>query len=577
MTNVPASSPSLAKKGRPLQNGKHPVVMSENDRVWLKYCGFLELSIPQFMSIQESLLLQQAEKAVHCPLGKRLMGTRVPANLAEYRHLVRLTTYDDYLPELDAGDVKALPEEPHIWASTSGAGGDCRRVPYTLEAYQRSLDSLMAVFILACSRQKGHSSLMEGDRVLYNVAPAPYLSGILATGASQTFNLRPVIPMDLHDGIDFREKITRGFEMGLRNGVDIMIAMTSVLVKTGNEFSQASRKSNLSRHLSHPGELLRIIRAYLQSKLENRTMLPKDLWPVKALIGWGIDTSIYRDLVKKYWGVYPYEFHACTEAGIIAVQSWTRRGMTFIPHSNFYEFIPETEWLKSRYDVFYEPRTVLLPEVKAGERYELVITSFHGMPFFRYRLGHLVRITALEDGEAGIYLPQMVFEARADDLIDIAGFTRVSEKTVAQAIASAGIDCEDWTVRKETRESKPVLHLYIELNNGYSPEGMAPALHRELIKTDPGYHDLAAMMGIEPLEVTVLRPGAFGDYYLRKSEAGFELAQRKPPRVNAPDELIEELVGDVQVISVVKRRAISENVNTDGGSDSKDLPVHNGN
>jgi hypothetical protein len=524
--------------------------MSENDRTWLRFCGFLELPMEQFMSIQESLLLQQVEKVARSRLGKKLMGCRVPASLAEYRHAVPLTTYEDYLPELDPGDITALPDEPAVWASTSGAGGRNRRVPYTQEAYRRMLDNLMAVFILACSRQKGDSSLMEGDRVLYNVAPFPYLSGLLAAGASRKFNLRPVMPVDMHDGIDFREKITRGFEMSLRTGVDIMIAMTSVLVKTGSEFHRMSGKGGLSGHLSHPGELYRIIRAYLKSKLENRTMLPKDLWPVKALIGWGIDTSIYRDLVKKYWGVYPYEFHACTEAGIIAVQSWTRRGMTFIPHANFYEFIPEAEWLKSREDVFYEPRTVLLPEVKAGERYELVISSFYGMPFLRYRLGHLVRITALEDVEAGIYLPQMVFEARADDLIDIAGFTRISEKTMAQAIAGAGIDCEDWTVRKETRGDKPVLHLYIELNNGYPLHGLAPVLHRELTKTDPGYHDLAVMMGIEPLEVTVLRHGAFGDYYLRKRAGGLELARTRPPRVNAPEEAIRELTGEGLKVSV---------------------------
>lgn len=252
MTNVPARSSSLLKRGRLVPNSKYPVVISENDRIWLKYCGFLELSLPQFMSIQESLLLQQIEKSVRCKLGKRLIGTRVPSNLAEFRHLVALTTYEDYLPELDPGDIKALPEPPHVWAWTSGAGGGSRRAPYTQEAYQRSLDSLMSVFILACSRQKGHSSLMKGDRVLYNVAPTPYLSGILAAGASRTFNLRPVMPLDMHNDIDFREKITRGFEMGLRTGVDIMIAMTSVLVKTGKEFDQVSHKGNLSKHLSHP-------------------------------------------------------------------------------------------------------------------------------------------------------------------------------------------------------------------------------------------------------------------------------------------------------------------------------------
>jgi hypothetical protein len=526
--------------------------MSENDRVWLKYCGFLDLDLPQFMSIQESLLLQQLEKAVHSTLGRKLIGDRIPASIEEYRRLVHLTDYEDYLPELNSDNDTALPQDPHIWASTSGAAGVCRRVPYTLEAYNRALDNLLAVFILACSRQRGQSSLIEGDRVLYNVAPPPYLSGILASGASRVFNLRSVMPPDIHDGMDFQEKITKGFEMSLRTGVDIIIAMTSVLVKTGNEFNQMSKKSNLSRHLMHPGELMRVSRAFLRSKLENRKILPRDLWPVKALIGWGIDTSIYRDLVYKYWGAYPYEFHACTEAGIIAVQSWTRRGMTFVPHSNFFEFIPESEWLRSRKDIFYEPHTVLLSEVKPGERYELVISSFYGMPFIRYRLGHLVRITALEDAKAGIYLPQMVFEARADDLIDIAGFTRVSEKTVTQAIASANIDCEDWTIRKEIREGKPTLHLYIELTNGSMGTDLGPVLHSELMKADPGYHDLAAMMEIRPLQITVLRPGTFRDYYRRRQQSGSQLAQRRPPRVNASDDIIAGLLrpGDKPVVPV---------------------------
>jgi len=549
MTGQMLKTHVFANREIPVEKNNYPVVMSEYDRVWLKYCGFLDLDLEQFMSIQESLLQQQLDITILSPLGRKLIGNNVPEDIDNFRRQVRLTEYEDYLPELNSDS----PEEPHVWASTSGADGGCRRVPYTSEAYKHALDNLMSVFILACSRQRGQSTLTEGDRVLYNVAPAPYLSGILATGASRIFNLRSVMPPDMHDGMDFREKITRGFEMALRTGVDIMIAMTSVLVKTGNEFNRMSGKKNgLSRHIMHPGELMRVSRAYLRSKLENRPILPKDLWPVKALIGWGIDTSIYRDLVYQYWGAYPYEFHACTEAGIIAVQSWTRRGMTFLPNANFIEFIPEAELLKSRKYTFYEPRTVLLPEVKSGERYELVITSFYGMPFIRYRLGHLVRITAPEDAEAGIYLPQMVFEARADDLIDIAGFTRVSEKTVTQAIASARIEYEDWIIRKEIKDGKPTLHLYIELTNGSQSDNLSPLVHNELAKADPGYHDLVAMMEINPLEVTVLRPGTFRDYYDERQKNGLALGERKPPKVNTSDDIVAELLGtgDKRVVPV---------------------------
>jgi phenylacetate-coenzyme A ligase PaaK-like adenylate-forming protein len=215
--------------------------------------------------------------------------------------------------------------------------------------------------------------------------------------------------------------------------------------------------------------------------------------------------------------------------------------MTFLPHSNFYEFIPESEWEKTREDAFYEPRTVLLPDVQVGQRYEIVITSFYRMPFVRYRLGHLIRITALEDELTGIRLPQMVFEARVDDLIDIAGFTRISEKTVTSAIANSDIGYEDWTIRKEIKDGKPALHLYIEANNGFKPEELAITVHDELMKTDPGYHDLTNMMDIHPLQVTVLPVGAFDTFYRRRQENGADLAQSRPPKVNAPDDIIEEL------------------------------------
>jgi len=135
-----------------------------------------------------------------------------------------------------------------------------------------------------------------------------------------------------------------------------------------------------------------------------------------------------------------------------------------------------------------------------------------------------------------------VFETRADDLIDIAVFTRISEKTISQAIVNAGLIHEDWAIRKEVNHDKTSLHLYIELNGEYPRENIVSVLHKELTGLAPGYRDLEQMMDIRPLEVTVLRPGTFGDYYIRQRDRGAELMQRKPPRMNTPDDIIGELL-----------------------------------
>jgi hypothetical protein len=363
----------------------------------------------------------------------------------------------------------------------------------------------------------------------------------------------PVMSAASHDELDFNEKVRQGFEDSLRTGMDILVAMTSVLVRTGKDFDRRTRQGHLTRHLKHPGELYRVGRAFLQSRLEKRRVLPKDVWPLKALIGWGSDTDIYREQVYRYWGAFPYQFHACTEAGIMALQSWTRQTMTFIPNSNFFEFIPEVEWARSRQDIFYEPRTVLLGDVIPGERYELVITNFYGMPFIRYRLGHLIRIAALEDETAEIALPQMVFETRADDLIDIAGFTRISERSLSQALYDGGVKGSDWVARKEAVEGKPVLHILIEPDSDCILDDLEARIHRELVKIDQGYDDLAKMMKIYPLRVTVLPAGRFDDFAAGRRKAGFDLAQQKPPRMNASEEDIQELLGLEKARLVVTR------------------------
>ena len=527
-----------------MRSALYPMVRAENDPGWRKHCGFLDLTMEQFMAIQETLLLQQLERIAGSPLSRKIMGSKVPGTVNEFRRWVPLTSYQDYLPEFESGREDTLPEKPYTWAHTSGASGTFKRVPYTREFYRCALDNLMASLILACSQKRGQSTITEGDKVLFNVAPSPYISGILAAGACQMFNLRPVMTSDEQDGMDFKDKVARGFELSLRTGVDVIVAMTSVLVKLSNDFNELSRGNRKSKRISSPMALPRLARAFLRSKLERRDILPKDLWPVKALIGWGMDTSVYREQVYRYWGTYPYEMHACTEAGIMALQSWNKKDLTFIPYSNFFEFIPEEEWLRNRETPGYKPRTVLLDEVEEGQRYELVITSFYGMPFLRYRLGHLIRITALEDKEAQVSLPQMVFETRADELIDIAGFTRISEKTIAQAIVNAGLTHEDWAIRKEINHDSTSLHLYIELNGGCSRENIAPVLHEELTRLAPGYRDLERMMDIRPLEVTVLRPGTFGDYYIQQRDSGAELMQRKPPRMNAPDDIIFRILSD---------------------------------
>ncbi|MCK5604035.1 GH3 auxin-responsive promoter family protein, partial [Candidatus Pacearchaeota archaeon] len=479
------------------------------DKVWQKYCGYLDLSLAEFMKIQERLLDNHIELIHDSALAKMLMPQK-PKNYDEFRGLVPLTRYENYAAYLSSRREDVLAIKPALWCHTSGRGGSFKWVPYSQEGIERLALSTSAMIILACANKKGEVNIRSGFRFLQNLAPPPYLSGILIQILAEYLGARVIPPLDKYQDADFQTRIQAGFQTALRTGVDVLGSLTSVLVRMGEHFAERQGQGKFQSHMLYPQTMYRLLTDMLRSKREGRALLPKDLWSLKGIVCFGMDTSIYRDQIVHYWGKEPLEAYAATETGVIATQVWNKESMTFTPFSCFLEFVPENEWLKSRENPDHQPTTVLLDKVKPGERYEVVVTSFYGMPFLRYRIGDLIKIVALEHEQTGIKIPQMVFDSRADDLIDIAGFSRLDEKTIWQALVNTGIKYEDWCARKEYEEDKPVLCLYIELKEERELVDVEQAVHTQLTNANPDYGNLEKMLGIRPLRITLLTRGSFG-------------------------------------------------------------------
>lgn len=509
--------------------------------IWNKFCGFLDLSISEFMEIQEQLLTSQIDLVYDSRLGRELMKEK-PQNLDEFRQMVPMTTYSDYAPFLKDKNEESLAVKPYRWGHTSGRAGIMKWVPYSLQSLEVQGMCGVATLILACADKKGDVNIGPGLRGLHNLPPIPYSSGVLAESMAKQINAHLMPPIGEDESKSFQERIAIGFGMALRDGVDIVSSLTSVLIKMGQTLSENSGQIKLSRRMLHPQIALRLIRAWLTSKLRGRPLLPKDLWHLKGLIGYGMDTGIYSDELQYYWGRAPLEMYCGTEAGVIATQAWNKKAMTLLPYCAFLEFIEEQEWLKNREDSSYKPPTVLIDELRPGRRYEIITTSFYGTPFLRYRLGDLIRVVALEDKEAGIRLPQIVFESRADDIIDIAGFTRLDERTFWQAIANTKVKHVDWIIRRESEKKKPVIRLYIEMSEDMEAETLEGLVHKQLAIINHDYCDLEKMLGIRPLRVTLLPVGSFDLYYKAKQKAGADLAHLKPAHMNVADDVLKELL-----------------------------------
>lgn len=513
----------------------------DEDRIWQRYCGFLDLTLQDFMAIQMDLLKEQIDLVTTSPLGRKIMNNRRPQTVEEFRHVVPLTTYEDYAPYLGKQREDALAAKPYAWAHTSGRGGSLKWVPYTQEATSKWCRNGIALMILSSAEKKGEIRVYPGVKVLLNVPQRPYASGLICFFINENFSITTLPPLEKSEKMEFQERIKESFRLATKTGMDfVFCAISSTLIKVAEGFAQQKMKPSL--FMLHPAVLLRFARAQMRSKRVGRPLLPRDLWNTKGIFTCGPDTAIYRDKLAYYWGKSPLEFYVFSEALFIATQAWNKKGMTFFPDTAFLEFIPEAEWLKSRENNEYQPSTVLLDEVRAGEVYEIVATSFYGMPFLRYRPGDLIKIISLKDDETGIKLPQMVFHARANDIIDVYDIARLDEKTVWQAIVNTKVDYQDWSMRMEPEQGEPIVCLYIEPKQEIQAQELELLLHEQLKVLDRHYEEAVTTMGRNPLRVKPLRRGAFQHYFEEKRRQGADLSHLKPPHMNASNEVIQALL-----------------------------------
>lgn len=511
---------------------------------WKKYCGFLDLGLDEFKTIQDALLQEQLRILSSSPLWRQIAGRNKITTASELRTLLPITSYEHYDSLLSGRDESVLSEPAVIWAYTTTRSGKSKWVPYTQRGYTSLVRNVIAATILASAREKGSVNVSTADRILYAIAPAPFLTGHIARGLEQ-MGFHGLSP-DLHDKLGFHGAVAESMKRALHDGADIMISPATVATRLAQLISAMSTSGGhtpIWKSLSDPRVFFRLAKARIVAWLDGRPILPRDLWSLKGLIGWGIDMSILRDRIAKSWGVEPYEFMASTEGGVLALQSWTKKAMTFVPTSAYFEFLPERELIVANRDPEYHASTVLLDDLNVGERYEVVITSFYGMPFLRYRTGLMIRVLAKDSPTEGIKLPQVELVGRSDGLIDLAGFTRLDEKTIWDALNAVGIEHGEWMARRENRGEESILALYIEMPDDSNLQATKDAIHNALRQRDGDYRDVEELLEINPLEIRPLKPGTFEAY--RQGAAGEGLERDLAgwiPKTNAPQEIADKLV-----------------------------------
>ena len=508
-------------------------------QLWGEYCGYLDLSLKDYMFMQHRLLQEQLECWRECGLGQKLLKGKKPENFEQLRAMLPLTSYEDYAETLLPKQADALPGQPVIWIQTTWEGGlrPTKVAPYTREMLDTYRHNLCSLTLLCTSREKGQFSVHKGDRVLYGGASLPYATGLMPSLMSEDIQL-DWLPNDKKSvSASFTQRIKNGFTQGLTGGIDFFFGMGAVANSITERFSSMSGGGSAARAVS-PTIAARYVKAKYLCRRDGRSMQPKDLFRIKGFVYTGPDSRCYRDALTDAWGVSPIEIAAGTESTCIAAEDWNRNGMVFFPNACFYEFIPEAEMRRSLIDPSYKPRTCLMDEVSAGEQYELVISVFHGGAFMRYRIGDVYRCVSAGPNE----LPRFYFHDRIPTVIDIAGFTRITEASVRQVINLSKLPISSWFARKEYDEgNRPFLHMYMEIPK--EEQQMTAASKQVLIDHlsayfryfDSDYADLKKLLSIEPLQIELLKSGVMDAF---RQQTGREILRINPSILDV-NELLE--------------------------------------
>ena len=500
-------------------NLKEKLQKEKYREIWSEYCGFLDLDLEHYMQIQRRLMEEQIQLWSNSPLGQSILKGKHPKTIEEFRKAVPLTTYDDYADILLQKRADMLPGNPIIWIQTTWEGGKhpIKLAPYTRGMLDTYRTNVCACLILSSSTEKGEVTVKNTDKILYALAPLPFATGLFPLALNEEVDIRFLPDVEKAQDMTFSGRNKLGFKLALKQDVEYFFGLGSVAYAVSQSFSGSSSGGSIKSLLKcHPKMILRMLKAKIKCEKEHRPIMPKDLFGLKGFMVAGTDNRYYKDDLEKMWGVRPMELFAGTEPSIIGTETWTRNGMYFFPDTCFYEFIRERDMEIMLDDPGYQPQTCLMDEVEEGENYEIVLTVLKGGAFARYRVGDMYRCVGLTSREDDTRIPRFEYIDRVPDIIDIAGFTRISETGINNVIQLSGLSVRNWVAMKElTEQSRPFLHIYVEMEREtLEHSAVSTDILKELMTTyfkyiDQDYRDLKKILGMDPLCVTILRCGTF--------------------------------------------------------------------
>lgn len=310
-----------------------------------------------------------------------------------------------------------------------------------------------------------------------------------------------------------------------------------ILEDNYNDLVNDIKKGRINKKINLDEEIRKILNSYLEPNATRADELSielkkgfkgvvRNIWPNIMYIATvtGGNFSIYDDKVNYYTDNLPIysPVYAATE-GTIGINPYIKKiRYIIIPDTVFYEFIPFEEIDNDN------PKTLLINELKVGEKYEIVITNYAGL--YRYRLGDIVNVVSYYNDS-----PEIEFVCRKNQVLNM-----VSEKTNEQQLTTAiknsmkKFNLMDYTTIPDNSITPGRYVFYCEFKEKLSKEEvnlLEKKLDKELRKSNLAYDRARNNKKLGEIKIIVLKNDTFKLVSEALFKKGVSKNQIKIPRV----------------------------------------------
>ena len=273
-------------------------------------------------------------------------------------------------------------------------------------------------------------------------------------------------------------------------------------------------------------------------------LIIRKIWPNIVYIATvtGANFSIYDDKVNYYTDYLPIysAVYAATEATIGINPYVEKIRYVIIPDTVFYEFIPFEEIYKDN------PKTLLINELKVGERYEVVITNYAGL--YRYRLGDVVKVVDYYNNS-----PEIEFLFRKNQVLNM-----VAEKTneeqltsaIKKCMSSLNLNLVDFTTIPDNSITPGRYVFYCEFKEKIESKDikiLEKQLDKELKKSNLAYDRARNNKKLGNIKIVILKSGTFKIIKESLFKKGVSKNQVKIPRVVINNENILRIINEYKI------------------------------